>query len=175
MKLVSSLTRIQMIPIDMLASIPFETRDTSRDGMELVTEEALEARRIIAANLKLETITALRSRPDPQRPDLDLMQALYDSGFKQCPASGMPVFDPSKCSSAMRETLWRAYCGIAIAIDDSSMAAEAVAALDGLKLEIERLGLPPTPPPSPPCSDDEDDTGGGMIGVVESAWERGVV
>jgi len=137
--------------------------------MELITDKALKTRRIIAANLKLETITALRSRPDPHNPDLDLMQALYDSGFKQCPASGMPVFDPSKCSATMKESLWRAYCGIALAIDDTSKAAEAAATLDELKLEIERLGVPPTPPPSPPGSDDEDDVGGGgMIGMVFS-------
>jgi len=129
---------MQMLPIDMLASVPFETRETSRDGMELISDEALKARRIIAANLKPETITALRSRPDPRKPNLDLMQALYDSGFKQCPASGIPVFDPSKCSTTMKESLWRAYCGIALAVDDASKTAEAAATLDELKAEIQK-------------------------------------
>ena len=110
--------------------------------MELITDEALKARRIIAANLKPETITALRSRPDPRKPNLDLMQALYDSGFKQCPASGMPVFDPSKCSTTMKHTLWKAYCGIALAIDDASKAAEAAATLDELKAEIQKHAPP---------------------------------
>jgi len=135
---------MRMLPVDPLAVISFST---NKGNMDLMTEAAVKARRTIAANITEDTIKALRAKPDPRNPDLELMQTLYDSGLRQCPMSGMPVFDPSKCSATMKESLWRAYCGIALAIDDTSKAAEAAATLDDLKIEIERLGMPPTPPP----------------------------
>ena len=123
-----------MIPVDPLGSVPFAQNNYK---MELITEQALQARRTIAANLTEETIRALRRRPDPRTPDLSLMQTLYDSGIRQCPMSGTPVFDPSKLSEGERAILWRAYCGMALAIDDSSHAAAAVDALDELRGVIE--------------------------------------
>lgn len=101
--------------------------------MELITEETLEARRAIAANLTEESIRALRAKPDPCKPNLELMQSLYDSGIHQCPMSGSPVFDPSKLSESERGTLWRAYVGVAISIDDAAQAPATLAALDELR------------------------------------------
>eukprot|EP00966_Prymnesium_polylepis_P220557 5102042-Prymnesium_polylepis.1 len=63
-KLVSVLTRVRLL-CDPMASVPFEQLGTS---MELITEETLEARRAIAANLTEETIRALRAKPDPRKP-----------------------------------------------------------------------------------------------------------
>ena len=122
-----------MLPVDPLASIPFQTTDAI---MELVKDNTLEARRVIAANLTEETIRALRRRPDPRTPDLTLMQTLYDSGIRQCPMSGTPVFDPSKLNGDERAILWRAYCGIALAIDDPAQAQDAVAAIDAIRVLI---------------------------------------
>ena len=134
LKLVSSLTRMRLIEFDMLASIPFHTTDAY---MELLKKDALIHRATLAANLTEETIRALRRRPDTHAPDLSLMQSLYDSGIKQCPMSGTPIFDPSKLDEEEQAILWRAYCGVAIAIDDPTHAAAAVAALDDLRGVVE--------------------------------------
>ena len=131
---------MRLVSVDMLASVQFKTTDARMELMHRGV--ALGVRRVIASHLTVETIRALRAKPDPRRPNLDLMQELYDSGFKQCPMSGMPVFDPSKCSSAMKHTLWKAYCGIALAVDDASKAAEAAATLDELKAEIQKHAPP---------------------------------
>ena len=124
-----------MLPVDPLAVISFST---NKGNMDLMTEAAVQARRTIAANIEEDTIKKLQAKPDPRKPDLELMQTLYDSGLRQCPMSGMPVFDPSKCSTTMKHTLWKAYCGIALAIDDASKAAEAAATLDELKAELQK-------------------------------------
>ena len=125
-----------MLPVDPLGSVPFTQNNYK---MELITEQALQARMTIAANLTEETIRALRRRPDPRAPDLSLMQTLYDSGIRQCPMSGTPVFDPSKLNEQDQAILWRAYCGVALAIDDPAQAAAAVSALDELRGVIERM------------------------------------
>ena len=101
--------------------------------MELITDDALEARRNIAANLTEETIRALRRRPDPHTPDFELMQTLYNSGIRQCPVSGTPVFDPSKLDAGEQRVLWRAYCGVALGIDDPTQANMAAAVLEELR------------------------------------------
>jgi hypothetical protein len=130
MRLVSSLVRVRMMTDDLISTVSFRTNS---GHTELITDAALQVRRAIAANLTEDTIRALRRRPDPRTPDLSLMQTLYDSGIRQCPMSGTPVFDPSKLSEGERAILWRAYCGVALAIDDSSHAAAAMAALDELR------------------------------------------
>ena len=127
---------MRMLPVDPLGSVPFTQNNYK---MELITEQALQARMTIAANLTEETIRALRRRPDPRAPDLSLMQTLYDSGIRQCPMSGTPVFDPSKLNEQDQAILWRAYCGVALAIDDPAQAAAAVSALDELRGVIERM------------------------------------
>ena len=104
--------------------------------MELITDDALVVRQEIAKNLTEETIRALRAKPDPRTPNLELMQTLYDSGIRQCPMSGTPVFDPSKLSESDRGVLWRAYCGIALSIDDSSQASATLNAIDALRAMI---------------------------------------
>ena len=121
---------MRMLPVDPLASTSFEARMRC---MELITDEALVARREIAKNLTEETIKALRAKPDPRTPNLELMQTLYDSGIRQCPMSGTPVFDPSKLDENDRAVLWRAYCGVSACIDDVSKTPEMLAALDALR------------------------------------------
>ena len=130
MKLVSVLTRMRMYAVDALACIPVET---SSRFMMLMTDDALVARREIAKNLTVETIDALRAKPDPRTPNLELMQTLYDSGIRQCPLSGTPVFDPSKLEDSDRAVLWRAYCGVGACVDDVSKTPEMLAALDALR------------------------------------------
>ena len=90
----------------------------------------LIARRHMAIHMTPETIHSLRKRPDPRRPNLELMQNLYDAGIHQCPASGAPVFDPSKLSEEERAAWWRVLCLVPDAIDDPSHAQALLKALD---------------------------------------------
>lgn len=129
MKLVSSLTRMRTVAHTPLASIPFETREGC---MELIIDEVLPERRLVAKGLTLDTIRLLRAKPDPEKPDLTLMQTLYDAGIGACPASGMPIFDPSKCADELRTSLWKTYCGIAEAIDDVAKTPTVLTALNEL-------------------------------------------
>ena len=98
------------------ASVPFK----SNAGLMtlLKGEEALVARRHVASKMTDRAIDALQNRSfDVEKPDFELMQQLFDAGIRKCPLSGMPVFDPSACTPALRATLWRHYCGVATAIN----------------------------------------------------------
>ena len=63
------------------------------------------------------------------------MQQLHDSGFKHDPISGMPVYDPSKCSPKLLSALWRAYCGVADTINTSELG-QTDQALEELKSRL---------------------------------------
>lgn len=80
-------------------------------------EAALAARRHVASSLNHSAITALQRARRIDKPNWSLMQQLHDAGFKSDPISGMPVYDPSRCSPKLLSTLWRAYCGIADTIN----------------------------------------------------------
>ena len=106
--------------------------------MELVHKETvLPVRRAIAAHISEESIHALMSKPDPRRPNLSLMQQLFDCGLKQCPVSGMPIFDPSKLDEGEQRVLWRMYCALPLAIDHAAEASEALTAIDGVRKMLE--------------------------------------
>jgi len=131
--LVSNLTRAAMLT-DPLAVVPFKGRD-GQVVMTLMTEEALLRRRAIADGLTPERIADLRRAPHPDRPDLTLMQSLFDSGVQQCMVSGMPVFNPSAWTAERQRSTWRVYCAIATASNSQGdgAAAAVVAALDELR------------------------------------------
>ena len=101
------------------ASVPFvhdHTKMTLLKG-----EAALEARRHVASKLNHEAITALQRARRIDKPNWSLMQQLHDAGFKDDPISGMPVYDPSKCSPKLLSALWRAYCGVADTINTNEL------------------------------------------------------
>merc|ERR1719224_5496 len=103
--------------------------------MTLMTEEALLRRRSIAEGLTPQRIEDLRRAPHPDRPDLTLMQTLFDSGLQQCTMSGMPVFDPSAWTAEQQRFIWRVYCAIAAASTSrgDSAAEGVVVALNDLR------------------------------------------
>ena len=101
----------------------------------LMTEVGLEARRQVARSLTPATICKLQKAPSSDSRDFALMQELSDAGFGRCPLSGVPIFDPARCSSEKLDAIWRVYCSLAKSTTDSSRQAtqEASNALDALK------------------------------------------
>ena len=101
----------------------------------LMTEVGLEARRQVARSLTPATIRKLQKAPSSDSRDFALMQELSDAGFGRCPLSGVPIFDPARCSSEKLDAIWRVYCSLAKSTTDSSRQAtqEASNALDALK------------------------------------------
>lgn len=100
-------------------SVPFSTKNVKMTLLKGPT--ALAARRHVASRLSESTIAALQRPLNPEAPDLELMQQLYDAGIGKCPGSGMPVFDPSACSPELREAIWRSYVGVATAVNTSKL------------------------------------------------------
>ena len=112
------------------AIVPFATK--SRVKMTLYKgEAALAARRDIASKLTHALIAALKRPRRVYKPDWAPMQQLFDAGFKSDPVSGLPVFDPSACTPALLESVWRSYCGVADTINTKE--------LGGTGAELEQL------------------------------------
>ena len=106
--------------------------------MYMINERGERASREVAEKLPVETMRKLRSRLNVEEPDFTLMQELYDAGLFKCPTSGMPIFNPSVCSDALRSAIWRVYCGVATCVnatpaDKATEAASVEAALNELK------------------------------------------
>ena len=59
----------------------------------------------------------------------------HDAGFKYDPITGMPVYDPSKCSPKLLSALWRAYCGVADTINTNELG-QTDEALEDLKSRL---------------------------------------
>ena len=115
------------------ASVPFEY-----EGVKMVLlkgEAALAARRHVASKLTDEAIKELRCARRVDKPNWSLMQQLHDAGFKHDPISGMPVYDPSKCSPKLLSALWRAYCGVADTINTNELG-QTDQALEELKSRL---------------------------------------
>ena len=94
-------------------------------------EAALAARREVASKLTHSLIAALKRPRLVAKPDWAPMQQLFDAGFKSDPVSGLPVFDPSACTPALLESVWRSYCGVADTINTKELGGTG-AALEGL-------------------------------------------
>ena len=115
------------------ASVPFQY-----EGVKMVLlkgEAALAARRHVASKLTDEAIKELRCARHVDKPNWSLMQQLHDSGFKYDPITGMPVYDPSKCSPKLLSALWRAYCGVADTINTNELG-QTDEALDELQMRL---------------------------------------
>ena len=115
------------------ASVPFQY-----EGVKMVLlkgEAALAARRHVASKLTDEAIKELRCARRVDKPNWSLMQQLHDAGFKHDPISGMPVYDPSKCSPKLLSALWRAYCGVADTINTNELG-QTDQALKDLKSQL---------------------------------------
>ena len=131
MHLIDALTRMHLRASGMSASsVLFKTRD----GLMSVLKGGgpLVVRRHVASHINEGTISALFSRPDPNKPNLDFMQQLYNADIGECPVSGMPVFNPSACSPSLKKAIWRAYCGVATSVNTNQIG-QTDEALDTLK------------------------------------------
>ena len=49
--------------------------------------------------------------------DFDRMGVLYQAGIQRCFSSGMPVFDPQRCSLRLKSALWTLYTTLANCIN----------------------------------------------------------
>ena len=125
MHLVDALTRMHLVTLGMGSrSVPFTYKARQRFTVLKTTDgTALAARRRIASELlrKPNVIATLLSKPDNKKPDLDLMQQLSDAGIGKCPSSGMPVLNPSVCSTELRAALWRHYCALAATVNSREL------------------------------------------------------
>ena len=86
------------------------------------------------------TLLAELEAPTSDSRDFSVMQELADAGFGRCPMSGVPIFDPSRCSAAKLDATWRVYCSVARSATDTSerIAQEATDALDALRQCLSR-------------------------------------
>ena len=115
------------------ASVPFEYQKTKMTLLK--GEAALAARRHVASKFNDDTLRQLRVTRRVDKPNWSLMQQLHDADFKHDPISGMPVYDPSKCSPKLLSALWRAYCGVAETINTKELG-QTDEALEELKARL---------------------------------------
>ena len=115
----------------------------SRRMTVLKGHAALAARRRVASRLTPSAVAAMRKPMRIDRPDFSLMQRLAAAGIGTCPVSGMPVFDPSRCSDALLQAIWVAYCNVATAVkfSRSDDTCGALRALQALQLELHNQAL----------------------------------
>jgi hypothetical protein len=101
-------------------------------------EAALAARREVASKLREapRALSALRRQElNVDKPDFELMQLLFDAGVSQCPLSGMPIFDPSKCAPKLRTALWKGLCSVAKTVNTTELG-QVDEALDELREKL---------------------------------------
>ena len=98
-------------------------------------EAALAARRHVASKITNTTISALLRPLNPEQPDFALMQQLWDAGISKSPCSGMPIFDPSACTSNLQTALWRAYCDVATTVN-KRVLGQTDEALEELRAQL---------------------------------------
>ena len=111
-------------------------------------EAALAARREVASKLTHALIAALKRPRRVDKPDWAPMQQLFDAGFKSDPVSGLPVFDPSACTPALLESVWRSYCGVADTINTKELGKTG-ATLEELGAQLrEHAGVEAPSPPA---------------------------
>ena len=135
MHLVDVAARMQLTAVGQVAAIvPFVFQQKQK--MTLYKgEAALAARREVASKLTHSLIAALKRPRRVDKPDWAPMQQLFDAGFHSDPISGMPVFDPSACTPALLESVWRSYCGVADTINTKELGGTG-AALEGLWAQL---------------------------------------
>ena len=119
-------------------------------------EAALAARRHVASKITQATISALCRPLDPEKPDFDLMQQLYDAGISQCPFSKMPIFDPSACTPKLQTALWRAYCDVATTVN-KRVLGHTDEALEELRAQLRDHVARPAKRPRASCDDEATD------------------
>ena len=131
MHLVDVATRMQLTAVGQVAAIVPFVFQQKRMLTLYKGEAALAARREVASKLTHSLIAALKRPRRVDKPDWAPMQQLFDAGFKSDPVSGLPVFDPSACTPALLESVWRSYCGVADTINTKELGGTG-AALEGL-------------------------------------------
>ena len=119
-------------------------------------EAALAARRHVASKITQATISALRRPLNPEQPDFDLMQQLYDAGISQCPFSKMPIFDPSACTPKLQTALWRAYCDVATTVN-KRVLGQTDEALEELRAQLRDHVARPAKRPRASCDNEATD------------------
>ena len=119
-------------------------------------EAALAARRHVASKITHASMTALRRPLNPEKPDFDLMQQLYDAGISQCPFSSMPIFDPSACTPKLQTALWRAYCDVATTVN-KRVLGQTDEALEELRAQLRDHVARPAKRPRASCDNEATD------------------
>lgn len=138
-----------------LASVPFK-RDRTH-GSILQGKAAHQRARLYAVeHLTPETLQFLRAKPNPQNPNFEAMQQLWDAGIHKDPTSQMPIFNPCAIPLKFRTDLWKAYCGIAVSIDTKGGCEETCVYLDQVKdhlrahcSDIQQTNVEEPPPRAP--------------------------
>ena len=134
--------------------VPFK-KNTAKMTL-LKGEAALAARRHVASNITHASMTALRRPLNPENPDFDLMQQLYDAGISQCPFSSMPIFDPSACTPKLQTALWRAYCDVARTVN-KRVLGQTDEALEELRAQLRDHVARPAKRPRASCDNEATD------------------
>ena len=136
MHLVDALTRMRLLTSGLGYCVPFTHRNFRMTLLK--GEAALAARRDVASKLREapRTLSALRRQElNVDKPDFELMQFLFDAGVGQCPLSGMPIFDPSKCAPKLRTALWKGLCSVATTVNTTKLG-QVDEALDELREKL---------------------------------------
>ena len=136
MHLVDALTRMRLLTSGLGCCVPFTHRKTRMTLLK--GEAALAARREVASKLREapRALSALRRQElNVDKPDFELMQLLFDAGVSQCPLSGMPIFDPSKCAPNLRTALWKGLCSVAKTVNTTELG-QVDEALDELREKL---------------------------------------
>jgi hypothetical protein len=142
MHIVDTLTRMRLVASGLSHTMVVFRTNAARKMHVLKGDAPLIVRRHVAVHLDETAVAMLRRPVDKNRPDFTLMKQLHDSAIMQCPMSGMPTFDPLKLSEGERAVLWRAYCGIAASIDESSQTPELLATLEELRATFAARAAP---------------------------------
>ena len=156
MHLVDALARLHLITLCNPPPMHDPTERRSTDAMivpflknkvkmtVLKGEPALDARRHVASKLDHASLDALRRPLNPEKPDLAVMQTLHDAGIFKDPVSGMPIFNPSACTPALRTALWRAYCGVATTVNTQRLG-NTDEVLEQLRTQLRKHAGPSSP------------------------------
>jgi hypothetical protein len=158
--LVNLLTRVRLVGREDAAIVPFEFNRKKYCAV-YGKEAVLQTRRHLGGCLTTAIVAKLRAKPNPNQPDFELMQDLYDAGIGRCPLSGTPIFDPSSCSDELKAVLWRVYCGVATCVNTKELGQKILEDLDELKRRLREhadlpglpdapAAVPAAPPPPPP-------------------------
>ena len=118
-----------------LASVPFKKLNTQYSVLK--GDEAINARVRVAKLLTPQTLEFLHAKQDPEQPNIEVMQQLYDAGFRRDPISQMPLFNPRAVSPEFQADFWKMYCGITDGINAKEGCEETCRHMDRVKEHLQ--------------------------------------